>query len=220
MKHPQVSELADLARGLLHKQTADPLREHTLRCASCRRTLQALQSVAALGSVESGFTPPEAVLRLARAAFQPSRQAPVPSAWKRLASLLVFDSWQAPALAGVRSGGATERHVTYRAGDWEVDLRLERQRGLGLLVTGQVAHAKDSDVRLDGSPVEVRVGRRTLASTTLNAFGEFEVSCVRGPGDLRLDISMAARRTALQLPVPPFDAAPVARSTRKTVKRS
>jgi hypothetical protein len=125
---------------------------------------------------------------------------------------LTFDSWQAPALAGVRSAGLQERHVTYRSGDWEVDLRFERPAGQAFSVTGQVAHRKDGDARLDGTPVTVRAGRRTVATTALNVFGEFQVDC-DPRDDLHLVIAIAASRTRLDIPLPTPDSQRTVKAT-------
>lgn len=202
MRHPNLSEWADLARGILPMPQAGELRAHARRCVSCRRTLAAFSAVSALGRVEADYTPPESALRLARAAFTPPVRSHKTRAWERLVGILHFDSWQAPALAGVRSAGLQERHVTYRSGDWEVDLRFERPTGQALSVTGQVAHRKNADARLDGAPVTVRAGKRTVATTELNAFGEFQVDCDPPADDLHLTVAITAARTHLEIPLP------------------
>ncbi len=213
MRHPNVSEWADFARGILPAPQAGELRSHARHCVSCRRALAALSAVSALGRVEADYTPPESVLQLARAAFGPAVRAPKSRAWERLTSVLVFDSWQAPALAGVRSAGLEERHVTYRSGDWEVDVRFERPGGRALSVTGQVAHLKDGDVRLDGTPVNVRAGKRTVATTALNVFGEFQLDCDPRADDLHLVIAIAAARTQLNIPLPATQRPPTVKAT-------
>ncbi len=201
-RHPGDGEWADLARGLCSPPDATRLLAHAARCESCRDALETVRAVTELGAREASWTPAAAVVRQAEAIFAP-RPRVRESAWPTLAALLTFDSWHEPALAGVRAQAAAERHVTYRAGDWEIDLRLEGSGRQGLAVLGQVAHSKDSTVPLDGVPVTLRAGRRALATTTLNAFGEFQIECAAVGENLRVSIPVTSSGVRLDIPVPP-----------------
>lgn len=234
MKHPNASDWADFARGLVDDQQAQTMSTHALRCVSCRQTLAMLSSVTALGRVEAAYTPADSVLRKAIAAFVPPVAPSRTGAWSRLASVLIFDSWQTPALAGVRSsghasgpgagagsvrGGARQdRHVTYRAGAWEVDVRVEPHAGQTHFVTGQVAHTTDETAHVDGSTVAMLAGRRTIARTTMNALGEFQLDCREWPEHPQLTIVMPSPRTQLKIPLP-SSSTPVPAPTRRSTKR-
>jgi hypothetical protein len=198
--HPTDGQWADLVRDLLDKGAAGRLRRHSLRCASCRQTLEAYAAVATLGRVEAAFTPPQEAISKAIVLF-PERSRTRTLAWPTLAGILTFDSWQQPALAGVRSQYAGDRHVTFRSGDWEVDLRLETSQVGSVSVLGQVAHTTDHDVRLNGVPVRLLAGRRAVASSTLNAFGEFQLDCRVERTGLRLDIPVSSKQVRLDIPV-------------------
>lgn len=222
MKHPQPSDWADCVRGLVDDRQSKAMRAHALRCVSCRRTRDTLSRVTALGREEAGNTPSEAVVRRAIAAFVSAVAPSRSGAWSRLASVLIFDSWQTTALAGVRSfssgfstrsgtgaavgrlhvGARQDRHVTYRAGAWEVDLRVEAHAGHVHFVTGQLADTTDERAHVDGSRVSMLAGRRTIARTTMNARGEFQLDCRTWPEHPQLTIAMPTRRTHLKIPLP------------------
>jgi hypothetical protein len=219
--HPQIEQLADLARNVLDDATAARLRAHSLRCASCRRTLDDFQAVAELGGREGAYAVPAATLAAAvgiaprhgpkRAS--PSRHTQSAAPWSKLTALLVFDSWLVPQTVGVRSQGASERHLTFQSGEWNVDLRLERVSGATLAILGRVAVGKPRATRprqrsfgeqrqsLSGVPVRLISGRRALASTSLNEFGEFQLECRKPSGPLRLDIPISAPRVRLDVTV-------------------
>lgn len=204
-RHPRYDEWADLSRGLLALPVARRLRDHAARCASCRRTLHAYERVAAVGHGDAALSPPaEAVARAV--GIMPSRRPARVlsgrlSSWPRLAASLVLDSWAQPAMAGVRSLAVADRHLTYRSGGWEVDLRLEGGDGKVTAITGQVTQGDAGAGHWDGVPVLLVAGRRTVAMTMLNAFGEFQLECDARVRNLRLSIPFSSTRERLDIPV-------------------
>jgi hypothetical protein len=101
---------------------------------------------------------------------------------------LIFDSASAPLPAGVRGAAGGERRVLYQIGlpeggePWQLDLRVRRESGDTLAVTGQILPP------LAGGRVEARVGR-VRRTRELGESGEFLLrSLPVEAGTLRLEI--------------------------------
>jgi hypothetical protein len=101
---------------------------------------------------------------------------------------LVFDSASTPLPAGVRTAAGGERRVLYRIDpptggeSWQLDLRVCRESGDELAVTGQLLPP------LDGGHVEARVGR-VRRKRKLGKTGEFLLRSIPvEAGTLRLEV--------------------------------
>jgi len=101
---------------------------------------------------------------------------------------LIFDSASAPLPAGVRGAAGGERRILYQIGPpeggepWQLDLRVRRESGDTLGVTGQILPPPA------GGRVEARVGR-IRRTRKLGESGEFLLrSLPVEAGTLRLEI--------------------------------
>lgn len=123
---------------------------------------------------ELEYDPPPSVLQSAIALFEHYGPARWPEGSPRLAEL-IFDSFRNPLPEGVRSLERATRHLSYKAGSFFIDVRIEDANDSGLAsVVGQVMHHPDaSGMSLEGLMVVLTSGRSTLAETTTNRFGEF-----------------------------------------------
>lgn len=150
--------------------------------------------------------PPDGVFRRAVAAAAELASAG-PSAWQWVVSL-VFDSAAEPLPAGVRRAGGEERRLLYDAGlpqasaePRRFDLRLRREPGGALELTGQVAPASP------GSVVEVTSGRARRRAR-LGPTGEFLLRGLRATArelSLRLDDPGAGSILLEGVPLPEAD---------------
>jgi len=123
---------------------------------------------------ELTYEPPRSVLQSAVALFERYAPARWPDGSTRLAEL-VFDSFRAPLPEGVRSLERATRHLSYKAGSFFIDVRIEEASAAGLAsVVGQVMHHPDaSAMSLEGLTVVLTSNRSTMAETRTNRFGEF-----------------------------------------------
>jgi hypothetical protein len=116
--------------------------------------------------------------------------------WGRVAAVLAFDSWAAPALAtGMRSLRSPTRQLLYRAGSRDIDLRIapaDRAWSLAGQVLGSDEPGRVELTRLDAG-AEAR-------GTPLDAVGEFRLDGVAS-GIYSLTLYTGADEVLL----PPFD---------------
>ena len=167
------------------------MQQHLQSCERCRQTASSLAAVAETAAVDRAApVPPELTVR-ARALFQPhDRPRDWVEALRELAAQLVFDSSALEGLpAGVRGPVAEpSRLLTFQAGDYEVDLRLE-SGGEAPEIVGQIARRGGSDAGLEGALVQMITGGKTVSETETNRFGEFVLGRpVRSAGVLRIAI--------------------------------
>jgi hypothetical protein len=177
MSHFSDEIWTDWARGIATPDVSAEIRDHVASgCDPCRSVLATWQGVAELAGRELAYEPPERVVRNAIALFEDNapRQPSVLAQGARLAEL-VFDSFQSPLPAGVRSLEQSARHVSYKAGSFFIDVRIEEANSAGRSsVVGQLMHHPDaSSTSLEGMWVVLTSGRSTVAETTTNRFGEF-----------------------------------------------
>jgi hypothetical protein len=100
-------------------------KQHLANCDECRQLWELFLSFAgaadaSLASAPSGWI--ERALAIAGHSWPKSLL-------EKVAARLVFDSWQAPAMAGLRGADDTEsRRLRWEAGEWLLDLRAETGR--------------------------------------------------------------------------------------------
>ncbi len=166
--------------------------------------VKGLESLVKVAALDAEVVIPLDVTARARALFQvqkPSRD------WletlRKLAVELVSDNSLELQPAGVRSGTAAGipfvRQLTYRAGEYDVDLRLEPIAAGGSEIVGQIANRRNDGAQLEGSLVQVIAGGKTVGETETNRFGEFVIERpVRPNGTLRI----ALRQAGFQIDLP------------------
>ncbi len=205
MKHHSVWQWADFVRKLVAPAEAAVMREHLDFCPECRSTVQRFEALNEVAVLDNRISIPPEVTRRARALFDiQSPKRDWLSALRKLAANLVSDSNVDLLPAGVRAGAAsgtgTVRQVTYRAGDYEVDLRLELAGDGGSEIVGQIVNRADGRAQFEGSLVQVIAGGKTVGETETNQFGEFVLDRpVKPAGTLRISLRQAGFQVDLPL---------------------
>jgi hypothetical protein len=138
MKHPEFEKLVKSFEGLLPMSEEQEISSHLRVCAACGAQARKLESF--FGYVNSGKTEPVSQADTARLlnVFKPERRissAKGESFAGRLFANLVFDDWQ--TALSERFAVDDSRHLLYRAGEFEIDLRLHFADGK-CLVSGQI----------------------------------------------------------------------------------
>jgi hypothetical protein len=198
VKHLTATDAADFVRGLSASAARRRMERHlTSGCARCLRTVTLYRSIASTARDERQWDPPPGVLDRAADIFAivPRRVDPLQ---RRLLPRLIFDSLRQPLPAGVRASNSVTRHVLYRAGDFFIDLRIDREHGAPRVsIVGQVAPR-------EAKPLEavsvLLIDRRTVvARPPVNAFGEFHFDYdVHAQVRLRI---LLGKQTGLDVPL-------------------
>jgi hypothetical protein len=131
---------------------------------------------------ERDYEPESDAVSTVRNAFRAAQLARADRAAITFARLM-FDSLSGPIPAGVRGEPSPARQLLHEAGDYVINVRLERESEHRIWVAGQIL--LKSNAR-GASPGTVTVisdpGSRVLAHTTLSDAGEFHLSFGEHPG--------------------------------------
>ena len=177
MSHYPDEVWTDWARGIATPAIRQEILAHIgSGCAECRYALETWEGVADVARRDCDYDPPQGVVQRAIALYD-NYQPPRTDALDRSSVLaeLFFDSFRSPLPQGVRSLERATRHLSYKAGSFFVDVRIEEANASGLAsVVGQLMHHPDAaSISLEGLVVVLTSGRSMLAETTTNRFGEF-----------------------------------------------
>jgi hypothetical protein len=171
MKHFSTEEWADFVRGVVVNDRRADMQNHLeTGCKQCDSAVSLWKRVHVAAQREAGYEPPEATLRTVKAMYAIHGR---PAGRAAFAELL-FDSFRAPLQAGVRSSAADARQLLYGSGDHRIDLRLEPQvDSEKISLVGQLLNSADPARALDAVPVTLLKGRKVVAESATNRFGEF-----------------------------------------------
>lgn len=171
-------------------------------CERCEREVELMRGVMSFAMAEKSYQAPEDVARLARAIYRPM-SAPA-GLVKRLLGKLVFDGFAEPAMAGVRHAVPSGQQLAFDAGDYCVDLRVQGEIDSSqVAMAGQIVNRKAPEDRLSGLPVALVAGRRVIAETLSNEFGEFSLEYTAARR-MRLQIEVANKGVRIELPLQPL----------------
>lgn len=169
MKHFSEEAWSDFARNVVPEDTRVEMQQHIdSGCQKCAVTARTWQSLFAISQTEAGFTPPPDTVRIVKSQFAPL--LPVSAGFR-----LIFDSNLQPVTAGIR-GSVAATQFLFESDDYFIDLRIEPRRAKeqGCLV-GQVLKRTGKDRKIHGLQVRLNNGEATLAHTSTNELGEFQI---------------------------------------------
>jgi hypothetical protein len=171
MRHITAEKLLDYLERLSTEAENSVIDAHLSRCATCAELKQELQFLVSELRKDADFEPPPESLQWAFDLFHPLRRSP-PVGRRRLIAPLVFDSFNQPMYAGVRSIGVSARQLLYRAGDVDVDIKIEsREANDRLTLAGQVLSSATKF--FDNTPVRLESRGFNCYKTRTNVVGEF-----------------------------------------------
>ena len=180
MRHTTVEELVDYVDGKSAGSNKQTLENHLASCEECADLKVDLQSLMTRLKEDSRFEPPAQLVQWAVGIFQPVLQVESKSKVRRIVAALIFDSYDQPMTAGVRHVGEPPRQLLFRAGDVDVDVRIESLEANNCInLAGQVLSTAprffhNASVRLESNGI-IRY------HTSTNVVGEFSFDEV--PGD-------------------------------------
>ena len=123
---------------------------------------------------------------------------------KTRAARLLFDSFRFPSPAGVRTSTASGRHLTYKYDSTFIEMFLDRSLGSEQVsLVGQVLRATEREQGNPALPVVLVDQSGTLARTTTNDSGEFNLEFTPGE-NISLEIRLG-ERSWVSIPVGTID---------------
>ncbi len=176
MRHYEIGQWVDMVRGLLsERKRAEMLAHVSSGCRRCGRAFRILQEVARVSGAEKQYQVPPYVVHGARAIFALQRPEKV-YFFPRTVARLIYDSFKEPMPVGLRARHRITRHALYQAGDFSVDIRLDHQPGTATVtLVGQIFSRSNPGESLTDVPVFLVSGNKSVAQSTSNAFGEFQL---------------------------------------------
>jgi hypothetical protein len=185
VKHFSDELWADFVRNLAPAATAQAMQKHIEEgCSKCHVVLENWQSVFRIAQEEGGYSPPQDVVRIAKAQF-----AAVAGVQQSRPVRLVFDSNLQPITAGVR-GSISARQLLYETDELYIDLRLEPQREANrerVCLVGQILDRTSETRAAQGLRVQLMQGQQAVTDTATNQHGEFQLEFDAGK-DVSLSI--------------------------------
>jgi hypothetical protein len=144
---------------------------HLTSCTDCSGLKQEMQSLVVKLTEDAAFEPPDELVQWGIHLFQPIMQ-PEPSGLPRFIASLVFDTFEQPMFAGIRRVGAPPRQLLFRAGEVDVDVKIESMEANDrITLVGQVLSAGAKF--FDNTPVKLESHGIVRYRTKTNVVGEF-----------------------------------------------
>lgn len=173
MRHFSLEQWADFARGVVGEDKKAAMQTHLQSgCKPCAKILGTWTRVRKAATREKAYQPPESAVRTVKglgAIHIPAKTS--------LARLL-FDSSSNPIAAGVRSASTVARQLLYGVGVYRIDLRMEPEMDCDKVsLVGQILNSADPAKHATAVPVILLKGRKVLAESYTNGFGEFHLQC-------------------------------------------
>jgi hypothetical protein len=144
---------------------------HLVDCQECSEVKQEFQVLTMQLRQDSTFEPPPELVQWGVDLFQPMMQ-PEKSGLRKIIAALVFDTFDQPMLEGVRRVGAPPRQLLFRAGDVDVDVKIESMEANDrITLVGQVLSSATKF--FDNTPVKLESHGIVRYRTRTNVVGEF-----------------------------------------------
>ena len=173
MRHLNAEKLMEYMDGQLTEATKAMIDSHLSHCPDCQQVKQEIQQFVIWLQSDAAFEPPAEVLQWGVSLFQPMLQPHATGGKiRKIVASLIFDTFDEPMAAGVRRVGAPPRQLLFRAGDVDVDVKIESTEGNDRIsLVGQVL--SNSQKFFDNTPVKLESHGMVRYKTMTNVVGEF-----------------------------------------------
>jgi len=172
MRHVSSEILLDYVEGKVSEDSRLSVERHLSECSDCLQTRDSLRSLVLQLQEDSSFEPPASLVQWGMDLFQPMLQPAVGGKLKKIIASLVFDNYDQPMLAGVRRVGAPARQLLFRAGDVDVDVKIEAMEATNRIsLVGQVL--SNTEKFFDNASVKLESQGIVRYRTLTNVVGEF-----------------------------------------------
>lgn len=186
MKHFTTEEWIDFVNQVTSPKQQEAMKKHLAAdCKHCMEKVALWQKLQNTAAMEARYQPPEADVRLAKAALATSGRV-VQRKQENSFVGVMFDSFLQPMLVGARSSGLGTRQMLYRADPYQIDIQIEaKPEGNRLMVTGQLLDVSSPGVVGRDVRVTLSNHRGNVIHTVTNQFGEFRGE-IENTGDVEL----------------------------------
>ena len=173
MRHVTVENLIDYIEGHGSDVEKSTLEGHVANCSECGELKQEFHAIISRLREDASFEPPAELVQWGINLFQPVVQPQgVVSGLRKFIASLVFDTFDQPMLAGVRRVGTPPRQLLFRAGDVDVDVKIESMEANDrITLVGQVLSSAAKF--FDNTPVKLESHGIVRYRTRTNLVGEF-----------------------------------------------
>jgi hypothetical protein len=176
MDHFEIAAWTDYAHGFSSPAEKELMERHLSEgCEPCCRLAQLITRLQQETAADEAV--PEHLVRAAKAVFRTGSPSTGSLSWTALPMLtarLILDGLASPGLAGARSAAAGEANFVYHAGDYQIDVQIERDpESDEMAVVGQVANRAQSGRPVSGIAVVLMARGKPIARAESNQFGEF-----------------------------------------------
>ena len=172
MRHVTVENLINYIEGQPTDVEKSTLESHLVTCSECTELKQEFHALMTQLREDSSFEPPVEAVQWGISLFQPIMQPESRGTIRKLIASLVFDTFDQPMLAGVRRVGAPPRQLLFRAGDVDVDVKIESMEANDrITLVGQVLSSATKF--FDNTPVKLESHGIVRYRTRTNVVGEF-----------------------------------------------
>ena len=199
MDHFEIAAWTDYVHGFASPVEKELMERHLREgCEPCCRLAQLMARLQQETAADEAV--PEHLVRAAKAVFHTGSSSTEGLSWTALPMLtarLILDGMASPALAGARSAAAGEANFVYHAGDYQIDVQIERDpESDEMAVVGQVANRAQSGRPVSGVSVVLMARGKPTARAESNQFGEF---CLVGRALKGLTLRIAVESDAKQV---------------------
>ena len=174
MRHVNAENLMAYMDGQVAAESKETIHKHLTDCADCLQLKHELEQFVLQLEADASFEPPTELDQWGVSLFQPMRQPKESAGGKvrKYVASLVFDTFDEPMLAGVRRVGAPPRQLLFRAGDVDVDVKIESMEANDRIsLVGQVL--SNTEKFFDNTPVKLESHGTVRYKTMTNFVGEF-----------------------------------------------
>ncbi|PYS56018.1 MAG: hypothetical protein DMG13_01360 [Acidobacteria bacterium] len=172
MRHITNENLIDYMDGRASVDEMSTVESHLMNCGECEELKQEFHSLMTRLQEDSSFEPPAELLQWGVNLFQPVIRPQTAGGLRKIIASLVFDTYDQPLLAGVRGVGAPPRQLLFRAGDVDVDVKIESMEANDrITLVGQVLSSATKF--FDNTPVKLESHGIVRYRTRTNVVGEF-----------------------------------------------
>ena len=171
MRHLTIENIITYMDGQGSDVEKSTLETHLAGCKECSELKQEFQTLMVQLREDASFEPPAEVVEWGVNLFQPVMK-PEKGGLRKIIASLVFDTFDQPLMAGVRRVGAPPRQLLFRAGDVDVDVKIESMEANDrITLVGQVLSSATKF--FDNTPVKLESHGIVRYRTRTNVVGEF-----------------------------------------------
>jgi len=172
MQHINTEDLVDYMDGRVSGDGRHAVENHLSKCNDCVELKEELGQLVLRLQEDTTFEPPAELVEWGVSLFQPLLQPSTGGTLRKLIAALVFDTFDQPLQAGVRRVGAPPRQLLFRAGDVDVDVKIESMEANDrITLIGQVLSTTAKF--FDNTPVKLESHGIVRYRTMTNLVGEF-----------------------------------------------